>query len=413
MLLLLFACAASKEAETPARCPAPVTLEAGCGDLDCDGAADLALAQTEDSAGAYDTRSALLRGPDWSPLASLPTLGADDVAIADLDGDDWPEVIFANLSDGAVRDVDSAVYWGGPEGFDEARRTLLPTVGAADVEVADVDLDGWPDLIFSNRYSGTGGISEESYHVDVTVYQGGPEGYGPDRVWTVPGFGTAQTAVGDFDQDGTIDLALAAGTFWATESWVYLGGPDGWTEANRQSLPTLAPEAVLQHDLDADGWLDLIYANFYDALDTDILSAVYWGGEGGFDPERRSDLPTHGADDLALADLDGDGCAELIIANAMEGGMTESDFEASSEVWSFGVGVREPTLRWSIPTVSAAAVSAGDLDGDGATDLAFAQRYDAAGAAAGATVAIWWGPTLTEVETVPAVGVAGLAMGLP
>ncbi|MDP2305724.1 MAG: VCBS repeat-containing protein [Pseudomonadota bacterium] len=413
MLVLLLACAAPPaDSAARAECSPRAALPMGCGDLDCDGSADLAFAQTENAAGAYDATSSVWWGSGFEAGAAglLPTLGAVDVAAADLDGDDWPDLVFADVSDGQLRTVDSYVYWGGSAGFAVGRRAALPTVGVGDVEIADVDGDGWLDLVFANRYDGGSAASEDSYRVDVYVYLGGPDGYSVERRIDVPGFGAAQTAVGDFDQDGTMDLALAAGTFWTDASWVYFGGPDGWSVDTRIELPTYAPEGVVARDLDADGWLDLVYANFYDALDLDIDSTVYWGGPDGFDPAVATAVPTHGADDVISADLGGDGCEELVIANAMEGNFAELGFEARSAVWAFGPGVREPTLMHELPTVSAAAVAAGDVDADGVTDLVFANRYDVAGEAAPAVSYVYLGPDFTVRRDLGVAAAAGVAL---
>ncbi|MFZ5478516.1 MAG: FG-GAP repeat domain-containing protein [Myxococcota bacterium] len=399
-MLLLLACAPDAPAPEPATCPAAPALPTGCGDLDCDGVADLVFAQTEDAAGAYATTSSVLLGPDFTTAIPLATLGAVDVAVADLDGDDRPDLVFANASDGEARAVDSYVYWNGPEGFD--RRTDLPTVGASDVEIADVDGDGHLDLAFANRYDGGSAADADSYRVDVWIYLGGDDGYAPDRRLAVPGFGASQVAVAGGD------LAVAAGTFWTDTSWVYTGGPDGWS-APPIELPTLAPEGVLARDLDHDGRTDLVFANFYDDLVLDVGSVVYWGGDDGY--AEATEFPTHGADDLVTADLDGDGCEELIVANAMEGGFGELDFEVASAAWTFPDRVATPGRTFL--TVSAAAVAAGDLDGDGQVDLVFANRYDAAGESATATSYVYRGPDFDVAEALAVRAAAGVAIAAP
>ena len=307
-----------------------------------------------------------------------------------------------SISDGEARAVDSYVYWNGPDGFSVDRRTALPTVGASDVEVVDLDGDGWRDLVFANRYDGGSAAAEESYQVDVWAYLGGPDGY--NATWVIPGFGAAQTAVADFDQDGTMNMAIAAGTFHTTESWVYFGA-DGWAEAGRVALATAAPEGVIAADLDDDGWVDLAFANFYAMGELEIDSTVYWGGPDGF--ADSTPFPTTGADNLVAIDVDGDGCRELAVANAMEGTFFEMDFAADSALWSFAG--REITERATFPTMSAAALAAGDVDGDGHTDLVFANRYDAAGDASGATSAVFYGPGYTESRAIPVVAAAGVA----
>ena len=59
--------------------------------------------------------------PSWSAgqRTDLPTSGAHGVAVADLNGDGRPEVIFANKRSDSTYNVNSSIYWGqagGPSG---------------------------------------------------------------------------------------------------------------------------------------------------------------------------------------------------------------------------------------------------------------------------------------------------------
>jgi hypothetical protein len=84
------------------------------------------------------------------------------VAIADLDHDGWGDLVLAAQGCGGYA-TDSYVYWNsGSGGFSSADRTALATLGAARVAVADIDLDGWEDLVFANQYSG-GTFDVDSY----------------------------------------------------------------------------------------------------------------------------------------------------------------------------------------------------------------------------------------------------------
>jgi hypothetical protein len=354
-----------------------------CQDLNCDGWPDLVFACTEDGSGDYDAHSYVYWGSpagfDAADRQELPTLGAMGATVADFDQDGWPDIAFNSVSDGQERDrfVDSMVYWGSPEGFSEANRTLLPTIGAADVTHFDVDGDGWLDLVFSNRYDGGNAFHSDSYRVDSYVYLGSAAGFSVDDRIDIPTFGAGRAAPADLNDDGLVDIAFANGTIHSSESWIYWGTAGGFTEDSRTSVPSSAPEGVTAGDIDLDGHDDLVISNFYSLANLDIDSYVYWGDGVGFSEDRRLDLPTHGATGAIIEDLDEDGFPDLVFANSMAGNFLSPNPATDSTIfWGSlqGLGTSNTT---GLPTLSASEVAAADLNLDGFVDLVFANHYNA------------------------------------
>ena len=66
----------------------------------------------------------------------LSAQGAKVNQVADLDGDGWVDILYSNWRDNSGYVIDSYIYWGGPAGFSPADRTLLPTKGAVGVKAA-------------------------------------------------------------------------------------------------------------------------------------------------------------------------------------------------------------------------------------------------------------------------------------
>lgn len=427
LLLLSLACPSRDNTDSAAgpSCPAPVPGPAPA-DLDGDGWPDLVFAQTEDAAGAYATTSPIFwGGPDGFSVTDrtdLPTLGADDVAVTDLDGDSHPEVVFASVGDGADdRYVDSLVYRGTPDGPDAASEPLrLPTIGAAAVTVQDVNGDGHPDLFFSNRYDGGSALSDESYLVASRLYWGSATGPSPEVYTEVTTLGAADARFADLDGEGTLDLVVASGTFHTDVSRAWFGGPDGFSDDASVDLPTLAPEGVEVADFDHDGHPDVFFSNFYDLPELDVDSVLYPGSATGPDPARVVPVPTHGATDALAVDLDADGCVDLAVANSMEGSFFDLDFTADSVVlWGTPEGLDPDALASPnavlLPGSSTAALDAADLDADGDVDLVLAHRYDTEGEPVTSS-RIWWNEggsfDSSRVTDLPTVGAAGVAAHL-
>lgn len=418
LLLLLLACGPKTHPEAKA-CVAPPAPRPA--DLDADGWPDLVFAQTEDAEGSYLAESLVYWGSaeGFAPerRSALPTVGADDVAVADFAGDGFPDLVFASVGDGERRDVDSLLYPNGPEGFDVPGVRGLPGLDAAAVNVLDADGDGRLDVFLSNRYSGDG-FSLASYTVDSVLYPGADPWPDPAAARPLQTVGAGDARFADLDGDGLLDLVVASGTFLTDTSRVYWGDTVGWDPARVTELPTAAPEGVEVADWNSDGWLDLFFSNFYEDFVLDIDSLLYWGGPGGFDPEHVTPIPTHGATDALAVDLDGDDCAELVVANAMTGDFAELDFTVDLDLWG-GHPDGLLSLVTSLPASSAAALSAADLDLDGDVDLVVANRYDAEGAPSTDSFVYWnQGGALAEafdaddVTRLPTVGAAGVSARL-
>jgi hypothetical protein len=135
--------------------PTRAAQTAAIGDLNRDGHADIVFALSSGfweyraggaSGSAYESPSRIYWGATdgFAPsrFTDVEASGASAVAIADLDRDGWPELILANRERDGVFDVDSFIYWGSKEGFSGDRRTALPTRQVNAVEAGDINGDG-------------------------------------------------------------------------------------------------------------------------------------------------------------------------------------------------------------------------------------------------------------------------------
>jgi hypothetical protein len=183
-----------------------------------------------------------------------------------------------------------------------------------------------------------------------------------------PTFGTGNStavALGDLDSDGDLDAVIANGLNDAETVWLNDGTG---LFAMHPISPTFGAgnsEGIVLGDLDGDGDLDAVVANYFDEPQTVWLN----DGSGGFSPHPTA--PNFGVGrslDLALGDLDGDGDLDIVV----------TDFNQPNSVWlNNGLGSFYPHPTTPLfDTIHSFEVALGDLDGDGDLDAVIAHYYN-------------------------------------
>ena len=270
------------------------------GDFDGDGQTDLFVS----GAGNGADTAVVLNEDGAFRIAWTTQLGgtASSAVAADLDGDGKTDLALAGFGGLSILlGLGDGTFSPGP---------VMPLGGPIAVVVDDFNRDGIPDVATSSI--GNGGIGQ------VTVFLG--LGGGTFQALDPIAFSsnTAALASGDFDGDGIPDLVVAFGGFAGSNTvGLMLGNGDGTFRSGGSFLVGVDPFGLAVGDFDEDGHLDVVAANG----GSSNVSLLLGDGVGGFAPVRlinAGGVPVG----VAAADIDGDGHLDLAAANssAFEGG---------------------------------------------------------------------------------------------
>ena len=339
-------------------------------DLDGDGRNELIVCQDRREE-SYTNEALIYRGTAEGIVDTGRTLvneSARRVFVSQPDPSRPVQVVFANYFAGnALGDVPASIFWGGPDKFSADRVLRLPGWGAVTAICADLTDDGNVDLVLGNA-------AEDSQHRDPGsyVYLNRGNGEFDDRPdYALPTTRTHGAACADLNRDGYLDLIFAG--FDNPELLIFYGGPDGFDRDNprriRMELDQLYSEPRWVHlaDLNNDGWLDLFVPQI-----TEDRSFILWGGPEGFSMGHCQSLPIHKATCARTADLSGNGYLDLIVGgHTPTVGRPQDTF--LHIYWNGPEGLQENRCTL-LPAFGINSLSIADFNNDGALDI-FACSY--------------------------------------
>src|SRR5438477_2188800 len=375
----------------------PVSLDSGgehaysvvLGDLNADGKLDLVVANQGAGGSSSDGAVSVLLGNGdgtFRPAVSYDSGGqnAESLTVADVSGDGVPDVIVANqcasanCSDGSM----SVLLGNGKGGFKPAISYDSGAHYAVSVAVADVNSDGKADVLVLNQYSlaNTGAVAVMLGNGDGTFQAAESLAWGGSWAYSI--------AAGDVNGDGKLDMIVAGqsttGTAGATG--VLLGKGDGtFQPATSYSSGLAWAYSVAIADVNQDGKQDLVMANY------DGTAGVLLGnGDGTFHAVVTYGSGGNNAYSIGVADVNGDGVPDLLVAN---GCMSVSNCTNGglAVLLGRGDGTFQAAVSYSSGGQIAYSLSIADLNGDGKPDVVVANKYAGNVSSASGSVGVFSG----------------------
>jgi FG-GAP-like repeat/HYDIN/CFA65/VesB-like, Ig-like domain/FG-GAP repeat len=274
----------------------PVAVQAG--DFNGDGRVDLAVANAD-----RNSIGILLGNGDgtFEPMVSYPVVGTgspDSLAVADFNGDGRLDLVTC-IYDGSTAPGGVDVFLGNGDGTFQPALYYPAGVGPLAVAVGDFNNDGATDLAVANYY----GTSNST----LSILLGNGEGGFAPPVDYAAGAGPRSIAVGDFNNDGNLDLAVGD-TLNMDRLSILLGKGDGTFAARTAVASGITSYAVVAADFNGDGNLDLAVGSSSSLTPVDVLLG---NGNGTFLAPLSFTLGDGSTLALGAADLTGDGLLDL------------------------------------------------------------------------------------------------------
>ena len=233
--------------------------------------------------------------------------------------------------------------------------------GPAAIAVGDFNEDGIPDLAVAN--SNLFGDGTRS----VAILLGRGNGRFGKAVNNACGDTPRAIAVGDFNHDGHLDLAVT--NQLSFNVGIMLGNGDGTFQKMVFYPAGNEPFAIATADLNGDGHLDLVVSNF---IARGRFRVLLGNGDGTFQPFTIFALGQHiRIHQILLLDLNGDGKIDLLAASA---GINNNPGAISVRLGN-GDGTFQDQVNY-FAGGNPFSVAVADLNGDGKMDLAVADETD-------------------------------------
>jgi hypothetical protein len=292
---------------------------------------------------------------------------AYSVAVADVNGDGKPDLLVANCGPigintcGFGNGVMGVLLGNGDGTFQPVVTYASGGIGAVSVAVADVNGDGKPDLLVANEC----GTSSNCLPGSVGLLLGNGDGTFQAATAFEVGSAIDSIAVADVNGDGKQDL-LVGGGGENNNVGVLLGNGDGtFQPVVTYSSGGNTALSVAVADVNGDGKPDLLVGNQCDESINcahGLVGVLLGKGDGTFQSAVSYDAGGTGAWSVAVADVNGDGKPDLVIAIAF--------YNTVAVLLGNGDGTFQAAMTYGSGGILPRSVAVADLNGDEKPDIA-------------------------------------------
>ncbi|MEQ9098476.1 MAG: IPT/TIG domain-containing protein [Imperialibacter sp.] len=285
--------------------------------------------------------------------------------IADLDNDGWPDVVLLNKDNSSI-----SIYRNNSSANENGEVTFDPELalsgfsGPTDMTIGDLDGDGRLDMVVTNYISHT-------FSVVKNLSSPGTLGQSSFTSFTISSVAASLNkpsgvAVGDLNGDGKPEIIVGGEE---NAKLAVFRNRSTFNQLNAQSFEFVhgstasLPYHIAVADIDQDGLADILVSNSSSGIS--VLRNLGTAGEvTSVLLADKIDLAIGNVEDIEIADVDGDGKPDIVT--------TEKVFRNSSTPGNvtFAAGVILNTGQ-----TNRKRIDTGDLDGDGSPEIIIGSNY--------------------------------------